>query len=142
MEGPLVNHIRFSPAELDALSRAWQERDLHKHPPHFFKRALVQALGDRHPELAARIARFGNAALRILGNHLRTPQPLDEQHDFTAEEIAVLAAAGGALLFHARFIQALRRTLVQHFRNDRPDLATKLDRLSLRQFESLCAQVR
>ncbi len=137
-----MNYLRFSPAEYEAVAGVWQARNLHSDPPHSFKHVLAKALSVRFPELAKRISRFGKTALRILGNHLRQQQPLDEQHDFSAEEISMLAAAGGGLLCNARFIQALRRTLVQYFHHDHPELARKLDRLSLRQFESLCAQVR
>jgi hypothetical protein len=137
-----VNYLRFSPAEYEAVSGVWQARDLNDQPPHAFKLALVRGLGGQLPELAERIARFGPTSLRILGNHLRERQPVDDQHDFTAEEIRMLTSAGGNLVFQARFIRALRRTLVQHFHGEHPELATKLDRLSLRQFETLCAQVR
>jgi hypothetical protein len=137
-----VNYLRFSPAEYEAVSGVWQARDLNDQPPHAFKLVLVRGLRTRLPELAERIARFGPAALRILGNHLRERQPVDDRHDFTVEEVRMLTAVGGSLLFHARFIRALRRTLVQHFHDEHPELATKLDRLSLRQFETLCAQVR
>ena len=38
----------------------------------------------------------------------------------------MLTEAGGPLLFKARFIRPLKRTLVQHFLDNQPELAVKL----------------
>jgi hypothetical protein len=141
-KGLVVSYLRFTPQEHDAIAHLWRSHDLNTFPHHVLRRLLIEALTDPFPALASRIAQFRNRELRILGDHLRGRRPVHEGHDLNAEELGVVAEAGGPLLCHARFIQPLKRALVRQVHEEHPALAVKLDRLSLRQFEQLCQQVR
>jgi hypothetical protein len=132
-KGLVVTHLRFSPQEYQAISHLCRPLDLHRYPWHALKRLLVYSLA----ELGQRIAQMGREEFKILHDHFRESQRLEGQHELSPEELSVVAQAGGPLLFNARFVRPLKRALVQ-----RPDLATKLERMSHTQFEMLCQQVR
>jgi hypothetical protein len=63
-------------------------------------------------------------------------------HGLTVEEVRLLEKAAAGLLSHGRFVQPMRRFLVNHFREKHPALAGKLHRMSLGQFEVLCRHIR
>ena len=137
-----MGYLRFTPHEYRAIAALWHTLDLDQPPPHRFRRLLVQLLANVDPPLAQRLARLRRRELRILCDHLRGRRAAVEPHGLSAEELELVMTAGGPLLAHARFIQPLRRHLVQHFRDYHPPLAIKLQLMSLRQFELLCQQVR
>ncbi len=138
-----MSYLRFSRPEYAAIAAVWDALDLEQPTPHAFRRLLAALVRGAWPDLAARVSRLRSQELRILCNHLRGRQaPRDKGHGLSAAEIALVLAAGGPLLLHARFMQPLRRCLVDRFRDEHPELATKLAHMSLRQFEELCRQVR
>lgn len=140
-----MNYLRFSPQEYRAISHLCGPLDLSNPRLSAFRRFLVECLGERHPELAARIGRFRAHEVKILYDHLRRRRaagPADPSRELTADELQMLTGTYGPLLCHARFRRPLRRSLIQHFRESRPELAWKLDQLSLAEFELLCEQVK
>jgi hypothetical protein len=136
-----MQHLRFSPAEYQAISRLCRPLNLCRHRPPALQRLLVQSLADTHPELARRLARFRRRELRILHEHLREQRPA-APHGLSPEEFELLAAPFGPLLFHVRFVRPLKRAVAQQLREAFPGLAAKLDQLSHRQFELLCEEIR
>jgi hypothetical protein len=137
-----VAHIRLSPGEYQAVQDLCRPLNFSRYDPYTLRRLLVHSLADMLPELARRIAGLRGRELRLLHGHLREQQRPEGQHGLSAEELVVFVQAGGPLLLNARFVHPLKRALAQHFREGYPELATKLDRLSHRQFEVLCEQVR
>jgi hypothetical protein len=137
-----VVHIRLSPGEYQAIWDLCLPLNFSRYHPYTLRRLLVRSLADLLPELARRIAGWRGRELRLLHDYLRERRRPRRRHGFTAEELTVLVRAGGPLLLNARFVRPMKRTLAQHFREGHPELATKLDRLSPRQFEVLCEQVR
>ncbi len=134
-------YLRLRPHEYEIFSRLCRSLDLTRYPLHTFKRRLLAALADTYPALGNLLARLPRDRVQLLYDHLRRQPPADRPHGLTAEEVAAVAGAGMVLLSQARFARLLKRTLASRFREECPDLATKLERLSLRQFEGLCEQV-
>lgn len=137
-----MSYLRFLPEEFQAISRLCRPLNLKRYRPHTLQRFLVWALGNRMSALAQRIAGFRRRELRILHDYLWEQQRPEERHSLTEEEFGLVGEAFGPLLFNLRFIRAVKRALVQHFRDTHPDLATKLERLSFRHFEILSEQVQ
>jgi hypothetical protein len=133
-----MSHLRFSPDEYQALSLVCLPLNLthHRLPSHRLKRLLVTSLAGSKPALAERIAGLRGQGIRLIRAHFRAVR-----HGLTAKEVRLLAEQAGALFLTSRFVLSLRLALVEHFREARPDLAAKLDRLGQRQFEVLCEQL-
>ena len=137
-----MTYLRFTHKEFQAISDCSRSLNLNRYPLHSLKRLLLGALAETSPELGVRIGRLSRAKLRLLCYHLMgTRQAVREPH-LAVEELRMLKDAAGPLLLHARFVLHLKHALVQQFREGSPQLATTLERLSLRQFEMLCEQVR
>jgi hypothetical protein len=134
--------LRFTPAEYDAIAHACRPLQPHGYPPHKLQQFLVAALRSSHPTLAERLARFKREQRRILHQHLWGPPRRARPERLTAQEVETLADVFGPLLFHARFARSLKRAVVFDLLAGAPDLAEKVQRLSLEQFEDLCEQVK
>jgi hypothetical protein len=134
-----VSYLRFTPDDYRALASLWETLSLRHETPYTVKRRLVEALAQSHSGLAVRLAGFHTRQLRVLCDHLRGRKPIG-RHGLNAGELRLLTRAAGGLLSHVRFIQPMRRFLVQHFRDKHPSLAEKLHTMSLGQFELLCRQ--
>jgi hypothetical protein len=136
-----MTHLRFSPAEYQAIARLCGPLDLRRSRPQALRRLLVGGLADALPELARRLRGFRRRELRVLHEHLRERQASDE-HGLTPEEFETVATPFGPLLSHVRFIRPLKRAVARQLRETFPGLAAKLDHLSQRQFEALCEEIR
>jgi hypothetical protein len=135
-KGHPMSHLRFSPDEYQALSLVCLPLNLnHRLPSHRLKRLLVRSLADTNPALARRVAGLPGQGIRLIRDHFR-----EVRHGLTAKEVGLLAEQAGALFLTTCFVCPSRLALVEYFREARPDLAAKLDRLGQRQFEVLCEQ--
>jgi hypothetical protein len=134
--------LRFSPAEYDAIALVCRPLDPNRFPPHKLRRLLVEALGRSQPALAERLAHLKPVQVLILHQHFwGTPRPAG-QECLTAREVEALTDAFGPLLLHCRFARPLKQALVRHLLRGASDLAEKVHRLSLAEFEKLCQQVK
>jgi hypothetical protein len=97
-------------------------------------------LAETHPHLAERIAAMPRSRLALLRQHLQERPRPEADHGLSEEEVALVGEVGGDLLTKARFLGLARRLLAERFRDDRPDLAWKLQHLSLLQVECLRRQ--
>jgi hypothetical protein len=137
-----MSHLRFSPGEYQAIREIGRSLNLNRCRPQTLKRLLAGSLAVSLPGLAGRISALKREEMQLLHDHLRgqrQPQPRDE---LTADEFSLLELACGPLLDRARFLHALKATLIQHFLPNHPTLAAKLVRASLSRFEALCDQVK
>jgi hypothetical protein len=134
-------HLRFIPDEYRAIECLCRPLQLHDVRPNFVKRLLVASLSDTLPHLAERIARLNPDQLRLLLTHLHGRSPVKSAHGLTADEVELLTEAAGPLFAHARFAHLLKRSVVRQLSVCHPDLALKVDRLSLAQFTHLVEEV-
>jgi hypothetical protein len=134
-----MTYLRFSRSEYQALADACRGVDLQALPLRAFQRLLVSSLSGT---LAVRVGRFTPEQVRVLAEHLRAEAGLGAPHHLTAEEFDAFAAACAPLLADARFLLPVLGALIRLFENSFPDLATKLARLTYRQFETLCEEVQ
>jgi hypothetical protein len=133
----MVSHLRLSRVDYWVISQLCHPLSFKRYRLRALRRLLVGALAPLSPELSQRVAELSVVELRLLHDQLRA----ERHHGLSPEEVRLVARVGGPLLVTARFRRPLRRTLVRHFRGEHPELATKLERLSDRQFERLCEQV-
>jgi hypothetical protein len=140
-------YLRFTPEEHRALCQACRDLDLRGGFPALRER-LVQALREPWPDLAARVAGFRKAHLRLLLDHLkaqqRGPGPAAEgaEGGLSFEELQEVAAAAHRFLLYDGRACAFQGFLVHHFKGTSPALARKLDRLSERQVKELYDRVQ
>lgn len=137
-----MTHLRFTPAEHQALLQAARQLDLRRCTPDGFRHVLVTALSATAPALAGRVAWLNPRELNVLRDHLKQRQGKRGAPELTTEEFVSLAGAFGLLLFQARFSRALRSGLLSHLRKSEPGLAAKIERLNPAEFEALCERVR
>jgi hypothetical protein len=138
----MAAYLRFTPSDYDAVARLCRPVDPGRHPPHELQRLLVGALHGSHPGLSERLARLDPGQLRLLYEHFCGWPPFPPHDPLTEPEITALAEAYGPLLRHVRSAWPLRRALVRHLLEGNPRLADKLRRLSHRQFEEVCRQLK
>jgi hypothetical protein len=143
--------LRFRREEFHAIARLC--RPVHLRDAFFpaFKAFLVESLTDACPALADRIAGFHRYQLGILFEYLKERRHAEAlaggkpgDLGLTAAEHQAVARAAATLVVHHRFLSCFRDCLVRYFRfgQGSPELAEKLARLSDRQVEQLCEQVR
>jgi hypothetical protein len=137
-----VGYLRLTPQEYRAVAAVCAALDLRgQHPPDF-RRYLAECLEPTFPDLAERVTCFTNGQVRALLSHLRQPPPADSPIPLSAWEVGVLAEACGQLFGYDRFLGPLRAALVRSLRSVCPGLATRMARLTARQFERLWEEVR
>jgi hypothetical protein len=140
-------YLRFTPEEHRALCQGCRDLDLRGTFPALRER-LVQALRAVWPDLAARVAGFRKAHLRLLLDHLKARQrgagqaAGEKEHGLSLEELQEVAAAAQRFLLYDGRKCAFQGFLVHHFKGRSPELARKLDRLSDRQMQELYDRVR
>jgi hypothetical protein len=137
-----VRPLRFSPQQYEAIAGLSQALGLPRQPLPAFRRLLLASLADRDPELAREVAQLGSDRFQLLYQHFQRRPQAKAEHGLGSEEVKAVAHAGGGLFSKARFARDLRRALVQLLRGGRPELAARLERMSLRQFEELCEEVK
>jgi hypothetical protein len=134
--------LRFRPAEYRAIACLCRPLLHDECPPRFIKRLLIASLTDALPELATRISRLSQDELKLLLGELRERPAAEKPHGLTPDEVELIAQTGVLLSSCSRFIHLLKRALVRRLAEWHPELAMKVDRMSLRQFESLCEAAR
>jgi hypothetical protein len=141
-------HVRFTPEEYHALRALC--RDIHLRDECFpiFRYFLAEALHERWPDLAARVALFRERQLRLLFRHLQARQAASgraaREKTLALSDAEVEAVIQAARLFGlcggAR--PHFRAFLTRYFRAGNPGLADKLARLSERALAELYRQSR
>ena len=132
-----MSHLRFTPAEYEALARV-RRLDLRGEDIPAFRLLLSALLFDDTPELAQRILRLRDGEVRLIRDHLRARK----RQSFTAEEWRAIAEACRILPATTRFARPVQAVLARHFRKASPGLARKLGRLSVTQFARVFEQVQ
>ena len=133
-----MSHLRFTPAEYNAIAHFCREHHLGGRNQPAFRRLLVESLRGADPELARRVARLGRGKLNLLYWHFRDPVPsVNPRPNFTAQELRLVSEACIAAPFPVRLVRPFKHLLVELFQEDWPELARKLSSLGGHQFERL-----
>jgi hypothetical protein len=136
-----LGYLCFTPDEYRAVESLCRPLNLSNTRPQFLKRILVASLAESLPHLAERIARLNSDQFRLLLTHLQDRPSVKRSHGLTAAEVELVAEVAGPWLAHARFAHLLKRSLVRRLAEWHPDLAMKVDQLSLARFSQLAQQV-
>jgi hypothetical protein len=137
-----LSHLRFTPAEYQAVADARHRLDLVHFDPPSFRSILALSVADHSSALAARVLRFTDGQVRLLYDHLRPKPPALPRQRFTPEEWRTLLEACRTFPPSARFARPLQRFLIACFRDWSPELGRKVARMDAGQFEWLLGQVR
>jgi hypothetical protein len=136
-----MSYLRFSPGDYCAIYRACRPLALEKMSFSLFRRVLIVSLTDNWPNLAERIAGLGEDGVRIIYDHLlerrRGKAKADRKPTLIPEELAAVAEACQSFPLAARFMRYFKAALVRALQEGFPGLASKLSRLSDREFERL-----
>ncbi len=137
-----MSYLRLTPAEYHAVRRECLRLGLGRCSRPAFRRGLIAALAGHEPPLADKIARLRRPALRVLHEHFHLPAeaPRPKRVDLTPDEWAAFAEACVSYPLPVRFVRPFRHMLVELFREVSPELASKLEKLTGRQFEHLYGQ--
>jgi hypothetical protein len=133
-------YLRFDPHDYQTLSRLCRSHDLAEKPLPAFKRLLLSGLAGHFPQLAGDVAAMGRERFQLLYNHFCARPHPERPHGLTGAEVELALAAGVPLMGQARFASPLKRALVGRLAEWHADLAAKVERLSLAQFQALCEE--
>lgn len=139
-KGNLLRYLRFNPDEYQVIVGLWHQLDLGGRRHAAVKRLLAAALVNLSPKLAWRITRLRRGELDLLSAHFQARAPAGVAHDFTPEELRVVASACVSPPFRVRFVRSFKGVLVELLQESWPDLSRKVARLSGYQFERLYEQ--
>jgi hypothetical protein len=137
-----VNYIRFTRREYRALCTLSTSFEASQYPAHALRRLLVSSLADTWPELAARINRLNKSQLTILYDHLLQLRTPEKKQSLSPDEVELLVATAGPLLFQIRFAGPLKAALIKALRQTHPELADKLACLTTPEFQLACGRAR
>ena len=144
-------HLRFTPEDYCAIAALCRAIHLRDECFPIFRYFLAEALHERHPELAGRIALLGERPLRLLFRHVQACRRRATRGSegkgarrcgLSAEEFKAVARATRYFVLHGGEASAFREFLAHYFRAEAPALADKLARLSDRAVNALYRRAR
>ena len=141
-KAPSVSYLRFTRREYRALCTLSTSLDSTQYPAHALRRLLVSSLAHPWQELAARIHRLSKSQLTILYDHLLQLRTPEKKPSLSPDEVELLVATAGPLLFQIRFAGPLKAALIKALRQTHPELADKLACLTTSELQLACARAR
>jgi hypothetical protein len=134
-----LSYLRLALAEYRAITSACSRIDPRRSRA-VFRRELIAALTEDFAFLAGKVAGLRRTQLRLLQEHLRNPpdtSPREYSVNLSPDEWLAFTEACLSYPLPVRFIGPFRRMLVELFQDASPELARKLQRLDMHQFEQL-----